>query len=161
MPHKQRGAALAVALVMLVILTLLAVSGMDATTLGLKMASNTKLRNDAFQAAATATDYILSQPNIAGSGAVELTGDAGVSNTHSVNLLDSTGTEHVTMADVAVEFLGQSTCIGQGFNSGIVCHTTRIISNAEGARNERSEQVQGLTLFGVNPQTGGITISGG
>jgi len=48
---RQRGAVLAVALVLLTVLTLLAVSGMTTTTLELQMAGNEQYQERAFQAA--------------------------------------------------------------------------------------------------------------
>jgi type IV pilus assembly protein PilX len=50
-PNTQRGAALVVGLILLLILTLLAISGMNTSTLELKMAGNTQAGQAAFQAA--------------------------------------------------------------------------------------------------------------
>jgi type IV pilus assembly protein PilX len=52
----QRGAALVVGLVMLLVLTVLGVSGMNTATLELVMANNTQAQQTAFQAAETAID---------------------------------------------------------------------------------------------------------
>ena len=49
----QRGAALVVGMVLLVILTLLAISGMNTATTELLMAGNEKYQENAFQAAET------------------------------------------------------------------------------------------------------------
>jgi len=54
MKHStQRGAALAVSLIFLLVLTMLAVSGMSSATLELMMAGNEQYRQSAFQAAET------------------------------------------------------------------------------------------------------------
>src|SRR5215831_2546048 len=50
---SQRGAALAVSMVFLLVLTLLAVSGMSSATLELTMAGNEQYRQNEFQAAET------------------------------------------------------------------------------------------------------------
>jgi type IV pilus assembly protein PilX len=56
-PHTaERGAALVVGLVMLLVLTVLGVSGMNTATLELVMANNTQSQQTAFQAAETAID---------------------------------------------------------------------------------------------------------
>lgn len=49
--NKQKGVALVVSLIMLLLMTLLAVSNMESTILEEKMAGNYKNRNSAFQAA--------------------------------------------------------------------------------------------------------------
>ena len=51
MPNRQRGVALVISLVMLVVLTLLAIAGMSGSTLELTMADNTQQRENAFEAA--------------------------------------------------------------------------------------------------------------
>jgi type IV pilus assembly protein PilX len=53
---REHGAALVVGLVMLLVLTLLGVSGMNTATLELVMANNTQAQQTAFQAAETAID---------------------------------------------------------------------------------------------------------
>ena len=62
-PHRQQGAALIVGLVMMVVLTLLAVSSMNTATLELTMASNNQEQENAFQAAETAVDVAIALKN--------------------------------------------------------------------------------------------------
>lgn len=50
-PQRQQGAALAIGLIVLVLLTLIGVTGMRSSTLEERMAGNELDRNDAFQAA--------------------------------------------------------------------------------------------------------------
>jgi type IV pilus assembly protein PilX len=50
-PHAQRGAALIVGLILLLVMTLLAVAGMSGSTLQLVMAGNVQYSQQAFQAA--------------------------------------------------------------------------------------------------------------
>lgn len=56
---RQRGIALVVGLILLLVLTLLAVAGMSAATMDLQMAANTQNTNDAFQAAERAVDVAM------------------------------------------------------------------------------------------------------
>lgn len=61
-PRKQQqGAALIVGLVLLMVLTVLGISGMNTATLELTMASNAQFHQDAFQAAETGVDILISQ----------------------------------------------------------------------------------------------------
>ncbi len=56
---RQQGAALVVGLILLLILTVLAVSGMNTSTLELTMASNVQYHQNAFQAAETGIDIAI------------------------------------------------------------------------------------------------------
>lgn len=60
---QQQGAALIVGLVLLMVLTVLGVSGMNTATLELTMASNTQFHQDAFQAAETGIDISIARRN--------------------------------------------------------------------------------------------------
>jgi type IV pilus assembly protein PilX len=59
LPTQQRGAVLVVGLVLLLVLTVLAVSTIRTASLEVAMASNTRYANNAFQLAETAIDFSL------------------------------------------------------------------------------------------------------
>jgi type IV pilus assembly protein PilX len=59
-PGRQRGAALVIGLVLLLVLTVLAISGMSTSTLELQMAGNRQYAESAFQAAETALETAMS-----------------------------------------------------------------------------------------------------
>lgn len=59
--HRQTGAALVVGLLLLVVITVLAISGMNTATTDLAMARNDQAYEDAFQAAETGLAAALSQ----------------------------------------------------------------------------------------------------
>jgi type IV pilus assembly protein PilX len=61
MPTKQNGAALIVGLILLVVVTVLAVSGMNTATTELAMARNDQNYENAFQAAETGLEQAISQ----------------------------------------------------------------------------------------------------
>lgn len=61
LPDSQRGVALAVALILLVVLTLLALSGVRLSTMELRMALNDELRVDAYQQAQSLVDVSIRQ----------------------------------------------------------------------------------------------------
>jgi len=61
LPERQKGAALVVGLVLLVVVTVLAVSGMNTATTELAMARNDQNYENAFQAAETGLEQALAQ----------------------------------------------------------------------------------------------------
>jgi type IV pilus assembly protein PilX len=79
--RRQGGAALVVGMILLMVLTLLAISGMNSATMELQMAGNTQYSENAFQAAET--------------GVEEAMRDARVNGTNTANV-DPERTELVT-----------------------------------------------------------------
>lgn len=73
MAHKQGGAALVVGLVLLVIITVLAVSGMNTATTELAIARNDQNSENAFQAAESGLEQALSLGRYSTLGEVNLT----------------------------------------------------------------------------------------
>ncbi|MBT8087122.1 MAG: hypothetical protein KJO46_03770 [Gammaproteobacteria bacterium] len=63
--ERQRGAALVIGLLLLVVITVLAISGMNTATTELAMARNDQNYEYAFQAAETGLEYALAQNNFA------------------------------------------------------------------------------------------------
>lgn len=61
--YAQAGAALVVGLVLMLVLTVLGISGMNTATLELTMANNAEAHSDAFQAAETGIEIALGQRN--------------------------------------------------------------------------------------------------
>ncbi len=61
--HSQRGATLIVGLVLLLVLTVLGVSGMNTATMEINMAANMQFQQDAFQMAEDAIDIALGTTN--------------------------------------------------------------------------------------------------
>jgi type IV pilus assembly protein PilX len=60
-PSRQRGAALAIGLILLLILTLLAVTGMNTSSMELVMAGNEQYRQKAFQASEAGIEHALTK----------------------------------------------------------------------------------------------------
>ena len=58
---RQAGATLVVGLVLLLVLTVVGVSGMNTATMEVTMAGNTQFQNDAFQMAEDGIDTVLAQ----------------------------------------------------------------------------------------------------
>lgn len=61
-PARQQGAALVIGLILLVVLTILAVSGVFTSTMELRMVRNTQNQEHAFQAAEVAVEDALANP---------------------------------------------------------------------------------------------------
>ncbi len=61
-PRRQQGAALVIGLILLVVLTILAVSGVFTSTMELRMVRNTQSQEHAFQAAEVAIEDALANP---------------------------------------------------------------------------------------------------
>jgi type IV pilus assembly protein PilX len=59
LPASQRGATLIVGLVLLLVLTVVGVSGMNTATMEVNMAANTQFQQDAFQMTEDAVDTVL------------------------------------------------------------------------------------------------------
>lgn len=68
MPGKQRGAVLVVGLMLLIVITVLAISGMNTANTGLAMARNDQAYENAFQAAETGLATALAQGQFATAG---------------------------------------------------------------------------------------------
>jgi Tfp pilus assembly protein PilX len=75
---SQRGATLIVGLVLLLVLTVVGVSGMNMATMEINMAANTQFQQDAFQMTENGVDTVLATRDYSTDGArtLELTGDA-------------------------------------------------------------------------------------
>ena len=72
-PDKQQGAALVVGLMLLVVITVLAISGMNTATTELALARNDQAYENAFQAAETGLETALAQGQFATTGSTALT----------------------------------------------------------------------------------------
>jgi hypothetical protein len=59
LPASQRGATLVVGLVLLLVLTVVGVSGMNTATMEINMAANTQFQQDAFQMTEDGVDTVL------------------------------------------------------------------------------------------------------
>jgi len=96
--YKQKGVVLVIGMLMLIVLTLIGLTGMRMTTFEEKMAGNTKDKNTALQAAEaalmTAETYI--ENNIITTGVFDTDGTDGLyddSNEKIWNLVDWSGTD--------------------------------------------------------------------
>jgi type IV pilus assembly protein PilX len=147
-PHaRQRGAALVVGLLLLVIITLLAVTGMTTANTELIMAGNEQQRQNSFRAAETGVDVAVRNVETVGTtpGLCVRTGPTAVF---------ASGTDRYSTGSM---YVGSGGLIpGWGVNSGEAFFYA-ITSAGAGARGARTNLAQGV----VKIQATGVGGSGG
>lgn len=135
--HKQRGAALVVGLILLVILTLLAVSGMNTATMDLIMAGNEQFRQNAARAAETGLEQAA-----ATLGSVDQSATPTVRTGTLPNAAETYTTSSLYMGD-------DENVPGFSANRVVGLHY-EITSTGQSARNARSGQSMGTVLIQKN-----------
>jgi type IV pilus assembly protein PilX len=127
LPQRQRGAALVVGLLLLVVITVLAISGMNTATTELAMARNDQAYEDAFQLAERGLEDALSRGlfNTAGMAPITQVVSSGKSYTATVQFEDST-----LVPDAAFSL---------GVGTGISAYHFNATSQAEFRRNPGNE----------------------
>jgi len=142
LPRKQSGAALVIGLILLLVMTLLGVSGMNTATLELTMTSNDQYGENAFQAAETGIDATLAAGGFTTSGppmVVPVTVMAG-------------GDTYTT----TTTFEGETPIPPRTFGSfsrgvpsgGFSAYHFRIDSTGTSQRNAQSQHAQGAFVIG-------------
>lgn len=131
--RRQRGAALVIGLILLLVLTLLAVAGMNTASSELIMAGNEQYRQNAFRAADIGIEQALTSL-----ASIPQTGAAQVEP--SVSVADSdTGDTYAT----STRYMGEDKDI-PGFSAGkYVGYHYEITSTGASARNANAQNVQG------------------
>ena len=122
-PNKQQGAALVVGLMLLVVITVLAISGMNTATTELAMARNDQAYENAFQAAETGLETALAQGQFAKTGNTALTQTI----TANQNISTTIQFEDSTMV--------QDRAFSLGVGSGIAAYNFLARSQAEFRRD--------------------------
>lgn len=138
--HAQRGAVLIISLVLLMVLTILAISTMRTASLGLLMAGNTQYRQNAWQLAQTGIDAVLRGGDPATTATCDIaTADAPV-------VVDALGGSYTT----TVCYRGESIALG---NSATRVPTFNYEALADGSteqRGARARLVQGFAVTGAS-----------
>ena len=129
--NNQKGAALIVGLVLMLVLTVLGISGMNMASLELQMANNTQAAQLAFQAAETGIDIALSgpvstaapqpyAPTVLGDGSYEYEGSIACAATTRV----PEGAYSEDIAARAIHF--DATVTGTGPRNAVSRHTQSV-----------------------------------
>ncbi len=119
---QQQGAALIVGLLLLVVITVLAISGMNTATTSLAMARNDQNYENAFQAAETGIENALAQG--------QFSTLVGTTVTQIINSHDSV-TAQITFEDTS---LVPDAAFSLGAGSGIAAYHFVVTSSAESRR---------------------------
>lgn len=136
--RRQSGAALIVGLLLMLVLTVLGVSGMNMATLELTMASNMQAQQAAFQAAETGIDIPLGQGNFTTAAPLPLARTALGDGTYE--------TESVTSCVATTPVPDKS--FSQGAPNTPVAYHFDIVSVGIGPRNARSTHTQSFYVVG-------------
>ncbi len=140
---RQRGAALVVALVLLMILTVLGISGMTTATLQLTMAGNAQFHQQAFQAAETGLAIAISSGRFgAAIGGANIVlprtplGDGGSS------------VQAITTFRIATPLPDRAFSLGVGSAGTVHAYHFDIVAEGTGPRNATSTHTQGFYIVG-------------
>lgn len=136
----QRGAVLIISLVLLMVLTILAISTMRTASLGLLMAGNTQYRQNAWQLAQTGIDAILH----AGDPATGDDCDTAVPDAPVV--IDALGGSYTTM----VCYRGESMTPGNSITRVPTFNYEVHADSATEQRGARARLVQGFAVTGAS-----------
>ena len=152
--QRQRGAALIIGLLLLLVLTLLAVSGMNSASVELVMAGNEQYQKSAFQAAETGIEQTLNG-NLLVPGSPQLT----VAATPMVN---SPGDTYSYTIDSDLGGLGLPLSDNNG--SQFISYHFTVRGTGLSARNSRAIHTQGLSFTSKDsgedrPQCGGAAAT--
>lgn len=134
--NTQRGAALAVGLLLLLVLTLLAISGMNTASLELVMAGNTQYHENAFQAAEAGIERAIAT--------AEFNPGAATVGPTTVELVRSD--KFTTTITPQLNGLALPAIWGTSWDSFSTYHF-EIDSVGESARNARTQNMQGVAII--------------
>lgn len=142
-PLAQRGAALVVGLLLLLVLTVLAISGMNTSTLELVMAGNTQFYQNAFQASETGIERALVFGAFNPSGSTENVPASG-----TPEAIPDTNDRDKFLATITPQLGGapQPALWGSSWDSFSTYHF-EIESTGTSARNAVATNFQGLAVI--------------
>jgi type IV pilus assembly protein PilX len=135
-PHQQ-GAALVVGLVLLLVLTVVGVSGMNMATMELTMANSAQVQQDAFQLAENAIDIALATEEYTTAGP------------RDIALLGTPGYERqatTTYTEINTPIPGEAN--SQGVAGAMVAWHFESRAAGQGPRNASSAHIQGFFVRG-------------
>ena len=144
-PQKQHGAVLIVSLIMLLIVTLIAVSSMQGTVMEEKMAGNTRDRNLAFQTAESALREAETYVN----GLASMGTFSGSGGLYGLTDSEPTYTDAATWSDTGKHVVGSAPHGSYAAPRYFIKHYTTV-KGTDGALN--------MSGYGDNKGSGDITI---
>ncbi len=152
-PSSQSGAVLFTALVMMVLMTLLAVTMMGNTAIDEKMAQNSEDKNRAFQGAETGIELAIADPNsINTSCGFDGAGNNTCSSTNVTTLNAATTGNNFNIDVTYTSNFLQKTPVsrGSGFDSSFANYWFEINSQAQTSTGASSSVALGMFQVGAN-----------
>ena len=139
--RRQQGAALVVGMILLMVLTLLAISGMNSATLELQMAGNAQYSENAFQAAETGIEEAMRDAQVNGTNTANIDPEvtdvvAGTTTDHYKILTRHNPDNGVTNVPAG----GFSMGVGKGFSA----YHFDVTSTGTSSRDATQTHVQGF-----------------
>ena len=139
--HRQKGAALVIGLILLMVLTLLAISGMNTATLELQMAGNAQYSENAFQASETGIETALREAKVLGVNTANIDPEKTVAMPASTIDKYKILTRHTPENGVTkVPSGGYSMGVGKGFSA----YHFDVTSTGTSSRSSTETHVQGF-----------------
>jgi len=135
--HRQHGAALVVGLMLLLVLTVLAVAGMNSAAVEFVMAGNEQYRHNAFQAAETGITQGMLK------GAFNPNGLATQTFTGNPNASDN----YSSVVNVQLGGIGQSPVMWSGSLTNSSAYHFEIDSTGNSALGGKAENKQGIVVI--------------
>jgi type IV pilus assembly protein PilX len=158
--HAQQGAALIIGLLLLLVLTILGVSGMNSASLEFMMAGNEQFKNNAFQAAETGLSAVTPDPS-------RFVASKTVTQFSVTNAAIASSSDTYS---AAVAFLGKggsvsgNTTSSSGSATVLKAYYFTVTATGNSARGAQATNIQGLARIGpddpsIEPITAVPTIS--
>ena len=142
--RRQGGAALVVGMILLMVLTLLAISGMNSATMELQMAGNAQFSENAFQASETGIEEAMKEARVNGVSTENVDPEtvpkktevvAGTSDTYTIQTL-----HNIENGVTKVPAGGFSMGVGKGFSA----YHFDVTSTSAASRGATQTHVQGF-----------------
>lgn len=153
LPRRERGAALVIGLIMLLILTILAFTGVNTATTELAMASNEQFRRNAADASAAGIEESIASLDLVG------TTPGSAATLPEAVLGDNEATTYTSVT----RYVGDEAGVPQSSADKFIGLHYEIASTGTSARNARDSQTQGVIV--ITPAGGGseenLTLTAG
>lgn len=136
-PCRQQGAVLVAGLVLMLVLTVIGVSGMNMATMEIAMAGSAQVQQDAFQLAENAIDIALATENYT---------TAGPRTVALLGVPDFDRQAVTTYTDINTPIPGEAN--SQGVAGAMVAWHFEIVAQGQGPRNAAASHTQGFYVRG-------------
>lgn len=145
--RRQSGAALVVGLLMLVVLTVLAITSMSTATMELAMAGNTQQGNRAFEAASSVLESELRRDDIE---PLETAGALPAIPANTDHGFDDSNGNVAATATASTNYVATTGTVGWqlGTSHAFSAHHFEVQSNATAAQGATAAQLEGYYVIG-------------